>query len=80
MSAFISATLGESGSLDVPSISDTIPSSIQLEAEPEQGPEQILKEKCEEMFSHFNHKTLEAMLRATRLSLDLIRKRVFFTA
>ena len=40
--------------------------------------EQLLKEECEELFSHFNHRLLEAILRATRLSLDFIRKRVFF--
>ena len=39
--------------------------------------EQWLKEECDELFNHFNHKCLEAILRATKLSLDLIRKRVF---
>ncbi len=41
--------------------------------------EQWLKEECVELFNHFNHKCLEAILRATKLSLDLIRKRVFFS-
>ena len=39
-----------------------------------------LHEECEELFNHFNHKCLDAILRATKLSLDFIRKRVFFTA
>ncbi|XP_074653701.1 dynein axonemal heavy chain 8-like [Tubulanus polymorphus] len=44
----------------------------------EVGEEQLFSEQCQELFSHFNHRNLEAILRATRLSLDLIRKRVFF--
>ena len=40
--------------------------------------EQSLNEECMELFNHFNHKCLEAILRATKLSLDLVRKRVFF--
>ncbi|CAH1796663.1 unnamed protein product [Owenia fusiformis] len=41
--------------------------------------EAIIREECKELFNHFNHKNLEAILRATRLSLDLIRKRAFFS-
>ncbi|XP_064651602.1 dynein axonemal heavy chain 8-like [Lineus longissimus] len=41
--------------------------------------EQLLREECEQLFNHFNHKNLDAILRATKLSLDLIRKKVFFT-
>ena len=40
--------------------------------------EQWLREECDELFNHFNHKCLDAVLRATKQSLDLIRKRVFF--
>ena len=36
-----------------------------------------LKEETSELFSHFNHRCLDSILRATRMSLDLIRKRVF---
>lgn len=37
-----------------------------------------LRLECKELTTYFNHKLLEAILRATKLSLDLIRKRVFF--
>ncbi|XP_023932850.1 dynein heavy chain 8, axonemal [Lingula anatina] len=40
--------------------------------------EMSLREQCVELKSYFNHRLLDALLRATRLSLDLIRKRVFF--
>lgn len=36
-----------------------------------------LKEETNELFSHFNHRCLDSILRATRMSLDFIRKRVF---
>ena len=42
--------------------------------------EEQLREQCEELFNHFNHRNLESILRATKLSLGLIRKRVFFQA
>ncbi|XP_071095783.1 dynein axonemal heavy chain 8-like [Haliotis cracherodii] len=39
--------------------------------------EQQIKEACEELFEHFNHRLLDALLRATRHSLDVMRKRFF---
>lgn len=41
--------------------------------------EQQLKQECKELFNHFNHKNVEAIVRATRLSLDAIKRRVFFS-
>ena len=40
--------------------------------------EHWLRNELHELFTFFSHKCLEALLRATRLSLDLLRKRVFF--
>lgn len=45
----------------------------------EQEEEQQLQEECTEMIAHFSQKMLEALLKATRLSLDTIKKRVFFS-
>ena len=59
------------------------PSEITANSNPttaEVGAEQLLREECEQLFNYFNHKNLDAILRATKLSLDLIRKKVFFTA
>ena len=39
-----------------------------------------LQEECDELFNQFNHKCLDSILRATKLSLDIIRKRVFIQA
>jgi hypothetical protein len=39
--------------------------------------QQLFHEECTELFNHFNHRCLDAILRATKGSLDLIRKRVF---
>ena len=41
--------------------------------------DQLFYEECMELFNHFNHKCLEAILKATKHSLDIIRKRVFFS-
>ncbi|XP_070548103.1 dynein axonemal heavy chain 8-like [Ptychodera flava] len=41
--------------------------------------EQLLQEECHELVMHFNQKNLEAILKATRTSLDNIKKRVFFS-
>ncbi|XP_072165822.1 dynein axonemal heavy chain 8-like [Diadema setosum] len=41
--------------------------------------EQLLQEECQELVLHFNHRILEALLRATRNALDSIKKRVFFS-
>lgn len=39
--------------------------------------EQTVKEACEELTEHFKHKLVEALLRSTRFSLDVMRKRFF---
>ena len=41
--------------------------------------EQLLMEECQELVLHFNHRILEALLKATRNALDSIKRRVFFT-
>ncbi len=41
--------------------------------------EQQLQEECQELTMHFTQRTLEALLKATRLSLDAIKRRVFFS-
>ncbi|XP_063956179.1 dynein axonemal heavy chain 8-like [Lytechinus pictus] len=41
--------------------------------------EQLLQEECQELVLHFNHRILEALLKATRNALDSIKKRVFFS-
>ncbi|XP_077985364.1 dynein axonemal heavy chain 8-like [Glandiceps talaboti] len=41
--------------------------------------EQLLQEECHELIMFFNQKNLEAIIKATRISLDTIKKRVFFT-
>ena len=41
--------------------------------------EQQLQEECQELIMHFTQRTLEALLKATRLSLDAIKRRVFFS-
>ncbi|XP_053374157.1 dynein axonemal heavy chain 8-like [Mercenaria mercenaria] len=39
--------------------------------------EQTVKEACDELNEHFKHKLVEALLRSTRYSLDVMRKRFF---
>lgn len=41
--------------------------------------EKTLEEEIEELIMHFNHKTFEALLKATRNALDDIKRRVFCT-
>ncbi|XP_071944819.1 dynein axonemal heavy chain 8-like [Antedon mediterranea] len=41
--------------------------------------EHQLQEDCKELTLHFNQRNLEAILKATRLSLDAIKRRVFFS-
>ena len=41
--------------------------------------EKTLEEEVEELIMHFNHKTFEALLKATRNALDGIKRRVFCT-
>lgn len=41
------------------------------------GDEQSIKEACDELTDHFKHRIVEALLRATRYSLDVMRKRFF---
>ena len=40
--------------------------------------ESWLKDEITEMFNHFNHKLFDALLKSTKMSLDQLRKRVFF--
>ncbi|KAK3736698.1 hypothetical protein QZH41_011488 [Actinostola sp. cb2023] len=42
--------------------------------------EKTLEEEIEELIMHFNHKTFEALLKATRNALDGIKRRVFCTS
>ncbi|XP_019624088.1 PREDICTED: dynein heavy chain 8, axonemal-like [Branchiostoma belcheri] len=46
-------------------------------SESDELPADVFEEEIKELVSHFNHRNLEALLRATRLSLDLVKKRVF---
>ena len=39
--------------------------------------EQQIKEACEELREHFNHRLVESLLKATRYSLDVMRRRFF---
>lgn len=39
--------------------------------------EQTIKEACDELTDHFKHRVVESLLRATRFSLDVMRKRFF---
>ncbi|KAK3588116.1 hypothetical protein CHS0354_012173 [Potamilus streckersoni] len=51
------------------------------DAAPENGVEseaQVIWEACEELFEHFKHRLIESLLRATRYSLDAMRKRFSF--
>ena len=43
--------------------------------EPESSEEQVVKEACDELTEHFKHRLIEALLRSTRHSLDIMRKR-----
>ena len=43
--------------------------------EPEANEDQIIREACDELKEHFKHRLVEALLRSTRHSLDLMRKR-----
>ena len=38
-----------------------------------------LQEECQELILHFSQRLLEALLKATRQSLDNIKRRVFFS-
>ena len=41
----------------------------------ETNEDQIIREACDELTEHFKHRLVEALLRSTRHSLDLMRKR-----
>ncbi|KAI0211059.1 Dynein heavy chain 8, axonemal [Lamellibrachia satsuma] len=41
------------------------------------GEENWLKTECDELFAHFNHKCVESLLRSTRVSLEMVRRRCF---
>ena len=41
--------------------------------------QQTLREECNELFFFFNHRILEALLRATKQSLDLYKRHLFFS-
>jgi len=38
-----------------------------------------LEEECKEMLLYFNHRVLESLLKATKTSLDLYKKHLFYT-
>ncbi|NXF53111.1 DYH8 protein, partial [Oceanites oceanicus] len=42
--------------------------------------EDEFKKKCKEMVAYFSHQLLDSLQKATRLSLDSLKKRVFFSA
>lgn len=39
--------------------------------------EQHIKEACDELRDYFNHRLMESLLRSTRHSLDVMRRRFF---
>lgn len=39
--------------------------------------EQHIREACDELKEHFNHRLMESLLKATRHSLDVLRRRFF---
>lgn len=39
--------------------------------------EQSVREACDELKDHFNHRLVESLLKATRHSLDTMRRRFF---
>ena len=41
------------------------------------GDERWLVNECHELFAHFNHRCVESLLRATRVTLEMMRKRCF---
>ncbi|NXF39619.1 DYH8 protein, partial [Nyctibius bracteatus] len=41
--------------------------------------EDQFKEKCKEMIAYFSHQLLDSLQKATRLSLDSLRQRIFFS-
>ncbi|NXH09574.1 DYH8 protein, partial [Bucco capensis] len=41
--------------------------------------EDEFRKKCKEIVAHFNHQLLDSLQRATRLSLDSLKKRIFFS-
>ena len=46
---------------------------------PKPQDEKTLEEEIDELIVYFNHRTFEAVLRATRNALDSIKRRVFTT-
>ncbi|KAL4222174.1 Dynein heavy chain 8 [Mactra antiquata] len=46
----------------------------------EANDEQTIKEACDELTEHFKHRLVESLLRSTRYSLDVMRKRFFSRA
>ena len=74
----ISGLRAEIGKVHV-RVMHSIASSTDLTEKHEPGKNwQWLQEEHEELVSYFNQQCLDAVLRSTKLSLDLIRKRVFF--
>ena len=64
--------------IEVPGADHAESSDTLSESQDQPEDDNWLKEECGELFNFFNHKCLDAILRSTKLSLDLIRKRVFF--
>ncbi|XP_052240013.1 dynein axonemal heavy chain 8-like isoform X2 [Dreissena polymorpha] len=67
---------------DATSVSVPVPgwTTESVVAEDDVSDEQIIKAACEELNEHFKHRLVESLLRATRYSLDAMRKRFFSRA
>ena len=59
-------------------VSEEMPSNVSVIIDSGTEEQQWLRDEIDNLHNFFNHKTLDAILRATKLSLDTIRKRVFF--
>lgn len=66
----IQADTADSGSVAISSGENGVDDS-------EAGDEQTIKEACDELTEHFKHRLVESLLRSTRYSLDVMRKRFF---
>ncbi|WAQ93678.1 DYH8-like protein [Mya arenaria] len=85
---FMHQALAGSGSADEHSIeasfsgattNGSIPLSTEVGStdDSEQSDEQMIRDACVELTEHFKHRLVESLIRATRISLDVMRKRFF---
>ena len=72
-----SGTLGAAhGTGDMTTVDQSVPKGQQTSNRQDEGTE--FKEYCDTLVSHINHLTFDALVKATRDSLDALRKCFFF--